>query len=73
MSHFLPEPKIPRLIPVSQVARLCSATPQVIYRLATQGKMPGPFHVGSVIRWDRDAIQSWISRGCPETLERGQP
>jgi len=54
------------LLGVKQVALLlggCST--RHIYRLSDAGRMPKPVKLGSLIRWRRSELMSWIEAGCP--------
>jgi excisionase family DNA binding protein len=52
------------LLNVSEVARLCGCSPRTIYRLSDAGRMPRPVKIGSLVRWEREAIVNWIASGC---------
>ena len=54
-----------KLLDVRAVASLLGCSPRHIYRLSDGGKMPAPIRLGSLVRWSRDAIDEWISAGCP--------
>jgi len=53
------------LIDVNDVAELLKCSPRHVWRLADAGKMPRPYKVGALCRWDRAAIEQWVSEGCP--------
>jgi len=53
------------LIDVQQLAELLSCSTRHVYRLSDAGKMPGPVRLGSLVRWNRAAIEEWIAAGCP--------
>ncbi|UCC31325.1 MAG: helix-turn-helix domain-containing protein [Phycisphaerales bacterium] len=53
------------LLDVKAVALLlggCST--RHIYRLADAGRMPGPIRLGTLVRWRRAEVMSWIDDGC---------
>jgi excisionase family DNA binding protein len=50
---------------VKIVAEKCDCSPRHVYRLADAGRMPAPLRLGSLVRWDLDAIDQWIAEGCP--------
>ncbi len=54
-----------RLGDVGNVAGKLSCSVCRVYRLADAGGMPAPLRLGSLIRWDLDAIDAWIADGCP--------
>jgi excisionase family DNA binding protein len=54
------------LLDVKSVAALlggCST--RHIYRMSDSGRMPSPLRLGALVRWDRNALESWIAAGCP--------
>lgn len=59
-----------RLLDVDQVAELLSVSSRQVYRLADGGRMPRPLKLGGCCRWDRAAIEVWITAGCPKDQER---
>jgi excisionase family DNA binding protein len=44
---------------------------QHVRRLNDSGKMPKAVRVGSLLRWRRTDIESWIANGCPSCRNRG--
>jgi excisionase family DNA binding protein len=50
---------------VKIVAEKLDCSPRHVYRLADAGKMPAPIKLGSLVRWDLEEIDRWISAGCP--------
>lgn len=61
-----PRPAISaELLDVKSVAVLlggCST--RHVYRLADAGRMPKPIKLGTLVRWHRSAVLSWIDGGC---------
>ena len=53
------------LIDVNDVAAMLKCSPRHIWRMADAGRMPRPFKIGWLCRWDRAAIAQWIADGCP--------
>ena len=58
------------------VAALVHCSTRHIHRLKDVGKMPAPVpkgRLGSLLRWNRAEIESWIAQGCPpaRTVRRG--
>lgn len=47
------------------VAGLLKSSTRHIRRLADGGWMPSPFRIGRLVRWQKSAIDTWISEGCP--------
>ena len=56
---------VPAMLTVDQVARMLCCSPRTVRRLADAGRMPRPVRLGSLLRWPRESIESWISQGCP--------
>ncbi len=53
------------LLDVKAVALLlggCST--RHVYRLADAGQMPRPIRLGSLVRWRRAELMSWLEGGC---------
>ncbi len=63
-----PEPRpgvSAELLDVKAVALLlggCST--RHVYRLADAGQMPRPIRLGSLVRWRRAELMSWLAGGC---------
>ncbi len=53
------------LIDVNDVAALLKCSARHIWRLADAGKMPRPYKIGALCRWDRSSIEQWVADGCP--------
>jgi len=53
------------LVDVLLVAEMLDCSTRHVYRLSDAGKMPRPVKLGSLVRWDRTKIESWITAGCP--------
>lgn len=54
----------PALLSVEQVGAMLEVSSSTIYRLSDGGKLPKPVKIGSLVRWNRIEIESWISGGC---------
>ncbi len=54
------------LLTVRAVADMLGASTRHVYRLADAGRMPAPVKLGALVRWNRAALLTWISGGCPE-------
>ncbi len=52
------------LLGVKAVASLLGCSPRHIYRLADAGQMPLPIKLGSLVRWRRAELMSWLEGGC---------
>ena len=63
-----PEPRpdvSAELLDVKSVAALlggCST--RHVYRLADGGRMPRPIRLGTLVRWRRSELISWLEGGC---------
>ena len=64
-----------RLLDVNAVAALLGVSSRHVFRLADGGRMPRPLKLGGARRWDRIAVENWISDGCPATANHrtGRP
>jgi excisionase family DNA binding protein len=62
-----------RLGDVKAVAEKLDCSQRHVYRMADGGRMPAPLRLGSLVRWDLDAIDRWISDGCPTCRKGGGP
>jgi len=54
----------PMLTP-DEVAGLLGCSKRTVRRLVAKGHMPEPVRIGSLIRWPREVIATWIAGGCP--------
>jgi excisionase family DNA binding protein len=61
-----------RLLDVKVVAELLDCSSRHVYRLSDAGRMPAPVRLGSLVRWSRPAIETWIADGCPPTRNAGR-
>ena len=52
------------LLDVRAVAQLLGCSSRHVYRLADAGRMPSPVKLGSLVRWNRAALEQWITDGC---------
>lgn len=52
------------LMDVHDVAALLKCSARHVWRLSDAGKMPRPYKIGALCRWDRSAIKQWIADGC---------
>lgn len=59
-----------KLLDVQAVAETLGCSTRHVYRLSDAGKMPAPLKLGSLVRWSKTAIESWIADGCP-AVRRG--
>ena len=57
------------LLDAREAARLCRVSLPMLYKLNASGRMPCPIKIGSLMRWKRKEILTWIDAGCPA----GQP
>lgn len=52
------------LLDRSELALVCRCSVRQVERLVQQGLMPAPIRLGSLVRWQRAEIVSWIAGGC---------
>ncbi len=52
------------LLDVYGVAELLRCSRRHVYRMSDAGRMPPPIRLGTLVRWDRDALTRWIADGC---------
>jgi len=67
-----PNPATAELLDVGAVAGLLNCSPRHVYRLADTNRMPRPFKLGALVRWQRTALLNWIDAGCPAQGKGGQ-
>ena len=60
-----------KLIDSEEVAEMLGCSARHVRRMAQSDKMPRPIRLGALVRWDRDMIAKWISRGCPSPSRSG--
>lgn len=60
-----------QLLDVRAVAALLGCSPRTVYRLADSGRMPANVKLGALVRWNRAALEEWVSAGCP-SARRGK-
>ena len=53
------------LINVLDVAAMLQCSARHVWRMADAGKMPRPYKIGALCRWDRAIIERWVADGCP--------
>ncbi len=52
------------LCDVDTVGAMLNCSARHVRRLADAGRMPAPVKLGSLVRWNRTAIDEWIAGGC---------
>lgn len=60
-----PTPAATGLLSIEDVAALLRCSPRHVRRLNKAQRMPPPIRLGSLVRWQLDALQTWITNGCP--------
>jgi excisionase family DNA binding protein len=53
------------LLTADQVAELLGFSRAHIYRLLKDGRIPEPYHFGSLVRWNKSEIYAWVNAACP--------
>ena len=54
----------PALVDVQAVALMLNCSSRHVYRLSDAGRMPAPVRLGTLVRWSRRDVKSWIAAGC---------
>jgi excisionase family DNA binding protein len=54
-----------KLLDVQAVAEMLGCSQRHIYRLSDAGRMPAPLRLGTLVRWSKSSIESWVADGCP--------
>ena len=52
------------LVSVQQVAKMLNCSTRHVYRMSDAGRMPKPVKLGSLVRYNKAAVQKWIDGGC---------
>ncbi len=60
------------LIDVNALAALLKCSARHVWRMADAGKMPRPYKIGALCRWDRTLIERWVAEGCPSCRNGGR-
>jgi excisionase family DNA binding protein len=50
---------------VSDLATMLKLSQRTIWRLTSEGQIPGRLQIGKSVRWSRRIVDSWIEKGCP--------
>jgi excisionase family DNA binding protein len=61
-----------KLLDVQAVAELLGCSARHVYRLSDVDRMPRPVKLGTLVRWSKVAIESWIADGCPSCRKGGR-
>ena len=57
-------PHQPAMLTVDAVAMLLVCSPRTVYRLVDAGRIPPPYRLGGLSRWNPAVIETWINQGC---------
>lgn len=60
------------LLDVRAVADLLGCSTRHVLRLSDSGRMPPPYKLGQLIRWNRRRLLEWIDESCPQVSEPGR-
>ena len=52
------------LLTIREVAAWLACSTRKVHRLRDFKQMPSSLKVGGSVRWERQAIEAWIARGC---------
>jgi excisionase family DNA binding protein len=58
------EPPAAQLLDVKAVAAPLICSTRHVYRLSDGGRMPPPVKLGTLVRWRRQDLDTWIAAGC---------
>lgn len=58
-------PASTRLFDSRALADVLGVSERHLRKLHASGKLPAPIRLGRCLRWSRQLIDEWISRGCP--------
>ena len=61
----------PALLDVNDVAKMLRCSPRTVCRLSDCGRIPHPVKLGALVRWRQEAMEEWISNGCPPCERKG--
>ena len=53
------------MLTVDDLAAMLRCSSRSVYRLTDAGRLPRPVKLGGLVRWRREAVENWITRGCP--------
>jgi excisionase family DNA binding protein len=57
---------LPALLTIQELAGLLNCSKRTVYRLNDAGHLPRPVRLGTLLRWSRATIETWIAEGCPK-------
>jgi len=57
-------PPLPMLT-IAGLAETLGICQRHVRRLVDGGRCPAPLRLGRCLRWNRQAVESWIAAGCP--------
>jgi len=55
-----------RLLDAKKTAKYLGYSVATLHRHHGAGLIPTPLRIGGAVRWDKDELDAWIIRGCPE-------
>jgi excisionase family DNA binding protein len=55
----------PQVYECDDVAALLKISSRQVWRLSDAGVLPGIIRIGRSVRWNAQAVDEWISQGCP--------
>ena len=56
----------PAFYSIKEVSTLLGVSARSVLRLSDGKHMPRDIRIGSLLRWEREAVDEWISKGCPK-------
>jgi excisionase family DNA binding protein len=61
---------IRRMLVDKAVAERLNCSVRHVHRLVDLGLLPAGLKLGGLRRWDADALEAWIAKGCPPVRGR---
>ena len=67
-----PATELSLLIDAAELARMLSVSKPSIWRWMAEGKLPPPIRItAQCLRWNREAVLTWITADCPAPTTEG--
>jgi excisionase family DNA binding protein len=54
-----------QFIKTGEIARALQVSPKTISRWAERGAMPAPVRIAGTVRFEAEAVETWMADGCP--------
>ena len=67
-----PATELSLLIDAAELARMLSVSKPSVWRWMAEGKLPPPIRItAQCLRWNREAVLTWITAGCHAPTTEG--